>query len=37
LGWENRDGSWAIGYGWGEAIGSANTSGWTLKTIVRSI
>lgn len=25
LGWENRDGSWQSGYGWGEAIGSSNS------------
>ena len=25
LGWENRDGSWQSGYGWGEALGSANS------------
>ena len=25
LGWENRDGSWQSGYGWGESIGSTNS------------
>ena len=25
LGWENRDGSWSSGYGWGESIGSTNS------------
>lgn len=25
LGWENRDGSWAVGYGYGKTIGSSNS------------
>jgi hypothetical protein len=25
LGWENRDGNWQSGYGWGESIGSTNS------------
>jgi len=31
LGWENRDGSWAIGYGWGEAIGSASSGAYKYQ------
>jgi hypothetical protein len=25
IGWENRDGSWTSGYGWGESISSTNS------------
>jgi len=31
LGWENRDGSWASGFGWGEAIGSSNSGAYKAQ------
>lgn len=31
LGWENRDGSWAVGYGYGRCIGSANSGAYKFQ------